>query len=205
METSILFSHDKGCVQLPEGAMLPPVTTMTATEAGNPASIRPREIAAIVAMGRNNEIGFRGDMPWHLPEDLRHFKQITMGKPVIMGRRTWLSIPRRPLPGRTNIVLSRDDSFQTPGAEKFASLAEAVASCPPPEIPFIIGGGRVYAEAMPLLTRLFVTRIEADFPDADTYFPTIDPKRWTLVNQSESMTSASGLTYRFEEYESRPY
>lgn len=169
----------------------------------NSSTSRGREIRAIVAMGRRGEIGFRGAMPWHLPEDLRHFKEITTGHPVIMGRATWLSLPRRPLPGRRNIVLSRDDSFTPEGACKASSLAEAVAGCPPPEIPVIIGGGKLYAEALPLVTRLYVTRIEAEFPEADTFFPTLDPHRWRLTSRSPLLASSTGLEYRFETYESR--
>ena len=158
---------------------------------------------AVVAMGLNREIGFEGDMPWHLPEDLRHFKQLTTGHPVIMGRATWLSIPRRPLPGRRNIVLTRDPAFQAEGAETATSLEEALAMCGRHVTPFIIGGASVYAQAMPLVGRIFVTRIDAAFPGADAFFPPIDSAHWTLTEVSETMTSKSGLTYRFETYESR--
>lgn len=156
-----------------------------------------------MAMGRGREIGFEGDMPWHLPEDLRHFKELTMGHPVIMGRTTWLSIPKRPLPGRRNIVLTRDAMFRADGAETAPSLHEALAMCGGEEIPFIIGGASVYARAMQLLSRIYVTRIEADFPQADARFPEIDPCIWNLVESSETMTSKSGLQYRFETYENR--
>lgn len=158
---------------------------------------------AVVAMGRGNEIGFEGDIPWHLPEDLRHFKQLTTGHPVIMGRATWLSIPRRPLPGRRNIVLTRDPGFSAEGAETASSLEEALEMCAGGETPFIIGGASVYSLALPLVGRLFVTRIEADFPQADAFFPAIGPDDWELTESSETMTSKSGLDYRFETYENR--
>lgn len=157
----------------------------------------------VVAMGLNREIGFEGDMPWHLPEDLRHFKQLTTGHPVIMGRATWLSIPRRPLPERRNIVLTRDPAFRAEGAETASSLEEALAMCGKYVSPFIIGGASVYAQAMPLVGRIFVTRIDATFPGADAFFPPIDSAHWKLTEVSETMTSKSGLTYRFETYENR--
>lgn len=197
METSVIFPFEKDIPDIRDTAGIHPFSTFNSTTS------RRREVWAIVAMGRNNEIGFHGDMPWHIPEDLRHFKELTMARPVIMGRATWLSIPRRPLPGRRNIVLSRSDEFSPRGAERAASLSEALALCPPPEIPFIIGGGSVYADAMPLLTRIYVTRIDADFPDADTFFPAIDSKDWSLTDASETFISKSGISFRFETYESR--
>lgn len=159
------------------------------------------DLWAIVAMGRNNEIGFKGDMPWHLPEDLRHFKQLTTGHPVIMGRTTWLSIPKRPLPGRRNIVLTRNQDFNE--AESADSIEKSLILCQDGPTPFIIGGGSVYAESIPLLSKIFVTRIDADFPEADTFFPEIDPQQWELTDISDILTSASGLNLRFETYERR--
>ena len=156
-----------------------------------------KELWAIVAMGRNGEIGLNGDMPWHLPEDLRHFKETTMGHPVIMGRTTWESLPKRPLPGRLNIVLTRNADYSAAGAETALSMEDAVKKCD--LTPFVIGGGEVYKMALPLLSRLFVTRIDADFPEADTYFP--DFSRMRLQEQSETFTSKTGLDYRFETYE----
>lgn len=171
----------------------------------NPSSGHPSApLYAIVAMGRNNEIGFRGDMPWHISEDLRHFKTLTTGHPVIMGRATWLSLPLRPLPGRTNIVVSRNPHFVAEGALTAPSLPDAIALCEGLPVPFIIGGGTVYAASMPLLSRAYVTRIEADFPDADTFFPNLDPSQWELIEHSPLRVSEpSGLSYYFETYERR--
>lgn len=197
MQTSVIFPSENDRPDVRDSVSIRPFSTF------NSNTSRLRELWAIVAMGRAGEIGINGDMPWHIPEDLRHFKQITMGRPVIMGRKTWLSIPRRPLPGRRNIVLSRRTDFNPEGAEKVGSLAEAIAICPPPEIPVIIGGGSLYAEALPLLSRIFVTRIEAEYPDADTFFPEILPEHWSLADASDTMISTSGLAYRFETYESR--
>lgn len=163
------------------------------------------ELWAIVAMGRGGEIGFRGDMPWHIPEDLRHFKALTSGHPVIMGRSTWESLPKKPLPGRTNIVLTRNKRYEAPGAIILPSLADAlrIAYYDNPEnseqkVPFIIGGGKVYEESLSLLTRIYVTHIDADFPDADTYFPEL--RDFTLCEDSAWLISGSGLRYRFAEY-----
>lgn len=124
-----------------------------------------------------------------------------MGHPIVMGRATWQSLPRKPLPGRVNIVLTRCPVYDAPGAEVAGSLAEALALAPPPEVPIVIGGGQIYAEAMPLLTRIYVTRIESHFEGADTFFPEIDPTVWRMVEESEILLSKSGLNYRFERYD----
>ena len=163
---------------------------------------------AIVAFGKNREIGFRGDMPWHIPEDLRHFKQITMRHPVIMGRSTWESLPKRPLPGRLNIVITRNPDYPLPEDVKESvlragSIQEAMSLCPSDSVPFIIGGGMVYAESMPLLRRIYVTEINAEFPDADTFFPPLGTDEWEVTEQSEMYTSSSGLPFRFLTYERR--
>lgn len=196
METSVIFPFEKDIPDIRDLSGTHPYSTF------NSVTERRRELWGIVAMGLNGEIGFRGDMPWHLPEDLRHFKELTTGHPVIMGRATWLSLPRRPLPGRLNIVLSRTSGFVAEGASVAASIADAIRFSPPPEVPFIIGGGRVYTEALPLMTRMYVTRIMARFDNADTFFPTLDPKLWTLLSASDTMKSKSGLEFRFECYES---
>ncbi|MDE7403316.1 MAG: dihydrofolate reductase [Muribaculaceae bacterium] len=167
----------------------------------NSVTGRRRPVAAIVAMGRNGEIGFNGDMPWHLPEDMKHFKKTTMGHPVIMGRRTWESIPRRPLPGRRNVVITGDADYQANGAEIVSSPAMSLDVCPPPEIPFVIGGGRIYEQMMPWCTHIYVTRIDAEFPEADTYFPALCAGYWSLTKHSDWLISETGLRYRFELYE----
>lgn len=169
---------------------------------------RPLRLNAIVAMGRNNEIGFKGAMPWHIPEDLQHFKKITLGHPVIMGRATWDSLPRRPLPRRLNIILSKNPGynpgdFQDSDVKKAVSLEEAVDFCTEMPEPFVIGGGHIYKSSLPFVSRLYITRIEADFPEADTYFPEISPEEWVLAQQSETLTSSTGLSFRFETYERR--
>lgn len=197
MEINRVFPFDKDIPDIRDTVGIHPFSTF------NSSTGRRREVRAIVAMGLDNEIGFRGDMPWHIPEDLRHFKQLTTGHPVIMGRSTWLSLPRRPLPGRRNIVLSRDPDFKAEGAETATSVREAIAACDASEIPYIIGGGEIYAAAMPFITRIDVTRIDARFGNADTFFPEISEKDWILTDMTDPVRSSCGLSFRFETYESR--
>ena len=162
----------------------------------------------IWAEARGGAIGRGGDMPWHLPEDLAHFKRETLGAPVVMGRRTWESLPERfrPLPGRQNAVVSRDPGFGAAGAFVSASLGEAleaVGRAAPggaaPERVWIMGGGQLYRAAMPLADELVVTRIELDVPDADTFAPMIGPE-WELADRGTPAVSAAGLGYRFERW-----
>lgn len=154
------------------------------------------------AEARDGAIGRSGEMPWHLPEDLAHFRRVTSGAPVIMGRRTWESLPERfrPLPGRANIVVSRDPHCEAPSAQVVNSL-EAAIECVPgeTEIAWIMGGGQLYQSAMPLADELVVTRIELDVPDADTRAPSIGAE-WRLADSGEQLTAANGLGYRFERW-----
>lgn len=151
----------------------------------------------------NGAIGRGGEMPWHLPEDLAHFKRETLGAPVIMGRRTWASLPERfrPLPGRENVVVTRDRGFDAPGAIAVHSIDEALAEIRDrgAELAWIMGGGELYRAAMPLAAELIVTRIELDVPDADTFAPQIGPE-WRLADPGERLVAASGLGYRFERW-----
>jgi len=144
-------------------------------------------LTIIVARARNGVIGRGGKLPWHLPEDLAHFKRTTMGHPIIMGRRTWTSIGR-PLPGRKSIVVSRDQTFQAPGALVVPSLAAALAAAGAKEV-FVIGGARLYAEAMPLAHRLMVTEIDADF-DGDTFLGAPDLGAWHAVQRERHEATA---------------
>lgn len=166
----------------------------------NSSTGRRRRVAAIVAAGSNGAIGRRGDLPWHIAEDMRRFKSLTMGHPVIMGRRTWESLPKRPLPGRRNIVVSRNPDFLAEGAETAPSVEAAIALCAADEIPFIIGGGEIYAAAFPLLTEILMTRVDTSVEDADTFFPTVTTDEWSLSEESEPMVSAKGLPFRFLKY-----
>ncbi|MEL7128029.1 MAG: dihydrofolate reductase [Pseudomonadota bacterium] len=140
-------------------------------------------ICAIVAKGRNNVIGLNGSLPWRLASDLAFFKDATLGKPIIMGRSTWESLPRQPLPGRDNIVLSRNWDYAAPGARVYSSLgpalnaARTMASKSVVDEIFIIGGAMLYEKSLPLIDRLYVTEVDAA-PEGDAYFPDIDDNRW---------------------------
>lgn len=156
-------------------------------------------------------IGRDGDMPWHLPEDLAHFKRTTLGAPVIMGRRTWESLPERfrPLPGRENIVVTRDPDHDSAreGATVAHSLEAAIeaaaAADPAPDPAWVMGGGQLYQAAMPLADELMVTRIDLEVPDADTFAPEIGPE-WRLADPGTPLTSKTGLGYRFERWVRAP-
>jgi len=145
------------------------------SQTGAADSPEPR-LNLIVAWARRGVIGRGGTLPWHLPEDLRHFKRITLGHPIIMGRRTWESIGR-PLPGRRSIVVTHNPRWQAPGAERAASLPQALAMCGDATEIFVIGGAQLFAEALPLAQRVFLTAIDADF-EGDTFFPPIDLGHW---------------------------
>ena len=160
-------------------------------------------LSIIVAQAENRAIGLGGDMPWHLGGDLRRFKALTMGHPVVMGRRTWESLPKRPLAGRRNIVFSQSENFSPEGAEVVRSvngLFQLLRDCD--DEVFIIGGGRIYRMLMPWVDRLYVTWVHREFPEADTYFPTIDLSEFTLVHQTERMLDEkSGLLFSYAEYD----
>lgn len=155
-------------------------------------------ITLIAAVARDNSIGVNGDMPFRISADLKHFRAATMGKPVVMGRKTFQSLPHA-LPGRRNIIVSRS-GFSAAGAETVSSPQEAVrlaAEGGADEI-MIIGGGELYRLMMPLADKLIITEIDAVFPDADTRFPEIDNDKWEASQTGEWLTDQpSGLRYRF--------
>lgn len=132
------------------------------------------KIAIIVAVDRNWAIGNRGDQLFYIREDLRHFKELTLGHPIIMGRKTFEALPRGPLPGRRNIVITRQPDYRPEGAEVAASLEDAIALCAAEGEAFIIGGAQVYCQALPLATDLYLTQIDAAAPEADTHFPALN-------------------------------
>lgn len=152
----------------------------------------------IAALARNGVIGAQGKLPWHLPEDLQHFKKLTLGCPVIMGRRTWESLGR-PLPGRENIVVTRRADFQAAGASIAASLPAAVALCAGEAVAFVIGGAEIYAAALPLADGLVLTEIDRDYP-GDTCFPAWDRSSWKATRR-EAHTSSDGVRFAFALYE----
>lgn len=137
-------------------------------------------ISLIVAMAKNRVIGNNNQMPWHLPADFAYFKKVTLGHPVIMGRKTFLSIGR-PLPARRNIVVSRNPAFRADGIDLAASLDEAVNMCQN-EKPLVIGGASLYAEALSRVDRVYLTEVDAT-PDGDTFFPELEEKAWREISR----------------------
>ena len=136
-------------------------------------------ISLIVAASTNNVIGLHGDLPWRLSDDLKRFKAVTMGKPIIMGRLTWESIGR-PLPGRQNIVVTRQADYSAEGCDVVTSVDEALdAAGAVPEI-MVIGGGDIYRQLLPRASRVYLTRVEAEI-EGDTFFPELDDAEWELV------------------------
>lgn len=142
-------------------------------------------LAAIVVVAENGAIGKNGDLLCHLPADLKHFKNITMGHTIIMGRRTWESLPKGALPGRKNVVITRNADFVAEGAEVYHSLEEALDATACDEGRFIIGGGMLYREAFSLTNVLHLTKLHASFPDADTFFPEFDEQDWVEVSRED--------------------
>ena len=136
-------------------------------------------ICLVAAVDRQLAIGRRGDMPWHLPDDLRRFKRLTLDKPVLMGRKTALSIGRA-LPGRRNIVLSRAGSAPYEGQETVRNLQQAIALAGVEDL-MVIGGGEIYALALPLASRLYLTHVDCAASDVDTFFPAFDRSQWRVV------------------------
>jgi len=153
----------------------------------------------IFARARNGVIGVNNQLPWHLPEDMAHFKRATMGCPVIMGRKTWDSLPPkfRPLPGRLNVVVTRQANWQAEGALRAGSITEAMSLCPPETDAWVIGGAEIYAQAMPWASTAVVTEIDQDFA-GDAFAPVFHTD-WTEVNR-ESHTSAQGVPFSFVTY-----
>lgn len=150
-------------------------------------------ISLIVAHDENRVIGYENKMPWHLPGELKYFKEQTMGKPVIMGRKTFESIGK-PLPGRRNIVISRNAAYQYDGIEVVTSIEEALSLVSDvPEV-MIIGGEQIFRMALPIADRLYITKIEHSF-EGDTYFPTYD--EWQQVVEREPIQTDNGYTYQY--------
>jgi dihydrofolate reductase len=164
----------------------------------NPAS--DQTIGVIAAVARNGVIGRDNGLVFSDPADQRHFRQATMGCPVIMGRKTWDSLPERyrPLPGRRNVVLSHNPALQLPGAERVASLSEALALVSNAPRVWVIGGAQLYAQALPLAHTLLLTEVDADL-NGDTYFPPFDHSHF-VETQRESHTRADGLAFSFVRY-----
>jgi dihydrofolate reductase len=162
----------------------------------------PVPISLIAALDRNRAIGRDGAMPWHLSDDLRRFKALTLGKPVLMGRKTALAIGR-PLPGRPNLVLTRSGTVPFAGQVAVPSLDEAIARARGDEL-MVIGGGEVYVLALPVANRMYLTEIDTATPDADTFFPAFDPGQWREVAREHHPVDARHpLAFDFVDYARR--
>lgn len=159
-------------------------------------------LSIIAAVAQNGAIGKDNDLLWHLGGDLKRFKQLTTGHTVVMGRRTWESLPKRPLPGRTNIVMTTNPGFAAEGAmvvHSVPALFKALKGSD--DEVFVMGGAAIYTLLMPFTRRLYITRVYRDY-EADVFFPTIDLSEFTLVKLGEPMVDEpSGLDYAYEEYD----
>lgn len=155
----------------------------------------------VVAMADNGVIGKDGALPWRIPEDMRHFKALTIGKPCIMGRKTWDSLPKKPLPGRENIVVTRDTQFLAEGAAVFHSLEDAFArACGAAEI-CVIGGAEIYKATLAFATRIYLTEVHGKI-EGDTMLPRFDKAMWRETSREEHQT-ADGLRYSYVTLERR--
>ena len=137
-----------------------------------------KQLVLVAALATNRAIGLRGAMPWHLPDELQHFKNVTMGKPVIMGRKTWQAIGK-PLPGRQNVVVSRNPKYDAPGCLVAGSLDDAVRIGRGNEL-MVIGGGELYRLALPMAQKMILTIVNCE-PSADTWFPTWESSAWEMM------------------------
>jgi dihydrofolate reductase len=161
-------------------------------------------LALIAALDRQRAIGRAGGLLWHESEDQKHFRRLTMGCPVIMGRKTWDSLPERfrPLPGRDNIVLTRNPAWQAAGAQSAPSLEAALALCGAAAKVFVIGGAELYALALPRADELELTEIDATLADADAFFPAFDRQAFVETSRDERV-AADGTRYAFTRYQRR--
>lgn len=146
-------------------------------------------------MARNRVIGKDGALPWRLPEDLKRFKALTMGHHIVMGRKTWESLGR-PLPGRHHVIVSRSPGYAVPGATVARSIDAAITACGDDDEIFVIGGGEIYALALPAADRILLTEIEQEF-EGDTWFPALPPGEWRESERLLGQDAATGLAYSF--------
>ena len=155
-------------------------------------------IFLVAAVAANGIIGARGKLPWHIPEELKHFKRLTLGHPIIMGRRTWESL-KGPLPQRENIVVTRTPGYAAPGAAVANSLGAALAMCIGEPVVFVIGGTQLFAESLPIAAGMVMTEIQRDY-EGDTSFPAWDRAQWR-ESQREAHTAPDGTRFDFVLYE----
>ena len=161
-------------------------------------------LSLIVAISENYAIGKAGDLLCHLPNDLKHFKELTTGATIVMGKKTFFSLPRRPLPNRRNIVLTRDIAFAYDNTEVAHSIPELQTMLQADERVFIIGGGEVYKQFMPLVDELQITHIHHTWEDADTFFPEIDLSTWECVSEERHESDEKHIfAYTFTTYQKK--
>jgi dihydrofolate reductase len=153
-------------------------------------------ISLVLAMAANGVIGQNGALPWRIPEDMRRFKSLTMGKPCIMGRKTWDSLPKKPLPGRTNIVITRDRNFAADGAVVVNSLDDALsrAAAENPDEIMIIGGAEIYKAVLPRATRIHLTEVQGNF-EGDAHMPPFDSAVWKEISRERHTLDAIAFSY----------
>ncbi len=157
-------------------------------------------ISLIVAIAQNGAIGKNNDLLWHISDDLKRFKAITSGHTVVMGTKTYESLPFKPLPKRRNVIVSRNKNLKLEGCEVYHSIDEALQQLPATEEHFVIGGASIYEQTLPIADKLYVTWVYRDF-DADAFFPTINLEQWQIAEQSATLhDEASGLDYAFFTY-----
>ena len=145
-------------------------------------------ISIIVAAGKNNEIGKGNRLLWRLPEDMKRFRNLTTGHVVVMGRKTFESLPKGALPNRTNVVITRDRGLQLDNCVVLHSLDEAFVRFNGEEEIFIIGGASIYEQVLPVADKIFLTRVQSSFPEADTFFPEMNPEEWQVINREVFQT-----------------
>ena len=158
-----------------------------------------QHITLVVATAKNGCIGINNDMPWHIPEDFAFFKAYTSGKPVVMGRKTWESLPKKPLPNRRNIVITRQADYVAEGAKVVGDLQAAFALCADAPEVIVMGGAQIYAEALPLATDLRTTEVDLTV-DGDAYFPSVDAHAWKELAR-EAHVSAKDIAFAFVHYQ----
>lgn len=160
-------------------------------------------LSIIAGIGKKNELGKDNQLLWNIPEDMRHFREITSGHPVIMGRKTFESIGK-PLPNRRNIVITRDTSYAGDDIEVVHSLEEALSLFTNSEDEvFVIGGAEIYRQAIPRADKLYITHVEQEFPDADTFFPEIDMNIWEKISLTHTSDKKHNLSYKFTIYKKK--
>jgi len=157
-------------------------------------------LSIIAAIGENNETGYRNGLLWHLPADLKRFKQLTTGHTVLMGRKTFESLPNGALPNRTNAIFSRDPDFSPPNCLIFSSFDKAIIKLSTEEEVYIIGGSQIYNQALPYVSKIYLTRVHAIFPEADTFFPKLDLTKWEKRSE-ETYPADENNSFSFTFYE----